>query len=114
MNSPNGKPYCLYGDTAYAVNQDVIGPVKGIRINPEEVKFNRQMSAVRQCVEWSFNKVVQIFAFDPRLQEKRKTISCLSGSTSLWELSWPIVTLDCMAVKRHSTSGYILIHWKNT
>lgn len=45
MNSPNGKPYCLYGDTAYAVNQDVIGPVKGIRINPEEVKFNRQMSA---------------------------------------------------------------------
>lgn len=63
MNSPNGEPYCLYGDAAYAVNQYVIGPVKGIRINPEEAEFNRQMSAVRQCVEWGFNKVIQTFAF---------------------------------------------------
>lgn len=63
MNSPNGKPYCLYGDTAYAVNQDVIGPVKGIRINPEEVEFNRQMSAVRQCVEWGFKVVWDVCRF---------------------------------------------------
>lgn len=42
MNSPNEEPFCQYGDAAYDVNQYVIGPVKGIRINLEEAGVNRE------------------------------------------------------------------------
>lgn len=63
MNSPNGEQYCFYGDAAYAVNQYVIGHVKVIRINPEKAEFSRQLSAVRQYVEWGFYKVISTFAF---------------------------------------------------
>ncbi|XP_062597753.1 uncharacterized protein LOC134259168 [Saccostrea cucullata] len=37
MYSLNGEPYCLYGDAAYAVNQYVLGPVKGIREHCDQI-----------------------------------------------------------------------------
>ncbi|XP_061188015.1 uncharacterized protein LOC133196090 [Saccostrea echinata] len=32
MNSPNGEPFCLYGDAAYPINQHLLGPFKGINL----------------------------------------------------------------------------------
>ena len=63
MNFLNGEPCCLYGDAAYPISQHLLGPFKGINLTAQELEFNRQMSSVRQCVEWGFNKVIQLFAF---------------------------------------------------
>ncbi len=63
LRAQNGEPYCIYGDPAYALQPAVMVPFRGLALTAEEEGFNRRMSAVRQCVEWGFNKVVMYFAF---------------------------------------------------
>lgn len=60
---PNGQPYVLYGDPAYGLCQNVISPFHGPQLTPAEAEFNRAMSSVRVSVEWTFGKIVQLFAF---------------------------------------------------
>lgn len=53
----------LYGDPAYPIQQYIIPPYRGAAITPLQAQFNSRMSTVRECVEWSFGKVTQYFAF---------------------------------------------------
>ena len=58
-----GGQYCLYGDPAYPLHRCLITPFPDINLTPQQAAFNGRMSAVRQCVEWGFGKIVQQFAF---------------------------------------------------
>ena len=63
LTQPNGEPYVLYGDPAYGVSGNILSPFRGQQLTPTEQEFNRAMSAVRVSVEWSFGKIVQLFAY---------------------------------------------------
>ena len=61
--APNGVPFCLYGDPAYPLRQCLIGPFKGAHLTPQEINFNKDMSSVREAVEWDFGKIINLFGF---------------------------------------------------
>lgn len=63
MNKANGEAYCLYGDPAYPLSHHLQAPFRSANLTAEEQLFNKDMSSVRQCVEWGFEKVVNNFAF---------------------------------------------------
>ena len=57
------RGYCLYGDTAYPLRRPVIAPFLGLHLAADQDLFNKNMSSVRQSVEWGFEKVLQLFPF---------------------------------------------------
>ena len=61
--TPNGSPYVLYGDPAYGLSWNILSPFRGAHLSAQEQEFNRDMSAVRIAVEWSFGKILQYFAY---------------------------------------------------
>ena len=58
---PHG--FCLYGDPAYPLRGPIIAPFLGLHLTAEQELFNKNMSSVRQSVEWGFGKVLQLFPF---------------------------------------------------
>ncbi|XP_070388867.1 uncharacterized protein [Dermacentor albipictus] len=58
-----GHDYCLYGDPAYPLRPLLLKPYGGVRITARQEAFNREMSKVRQAVEWGFGKIAGLFAF---------------------------------------------------
>ena len=36
---------------------------KGINLSPQEIQFNKDMSKVRECVEWGFGEIINQLAF---------------------------------------------------
>lgn len=54
---------CIYGDEGYPLRLQLIRPYSNTNLTPQQQEFNRNMSKVRQCVEWSFGKITQQFAF---------------------------------------------------
>lgn len=63
MTSPTGVSYPVYGDPAYPLSPYIITPYRGAAVNANENRFNKRMSAVRICVEWTFGKIIALFAF---------------------------------------------------
>lgn len=51
--------FCVYGDEGYPLRMQLIRP----NLTEEQHRFNTKMSKLRICVEWSFGKIVQQFAF---------------------------------------------------
>lgn len=54
--------YCIYGDPAYPLTPQLLAPYRG-DVNAEEAAFNKEMSRIRQSVEWGFGKIKTLFAF---------------------------------------------------
>ncbi|KAK7481138.1 hypothetical protein BaRGS_00027571 [Batillaria attramentaria] len=63
MNDAQGDAFCLYGDPAYPQSYHLQAPFRSVHLTAEEQLFNKDMSSVRQCVEWGFGKVTTLFAF---------------------------------------------------
>ena len=63
-NANNGDPYCIYGDPAYPLRQQLIDPYQGNNINAGQQQFNASMSACRQTVEWGCKEVVMFALLD--------------------------------------------------
>lgn len=63
FQTPTGEPYVVYGDPAYGLARNIIGPFRGAHITDDEQAFNTEMSKVRTCVEWGFGKICQNFAY---------------------------------------------------
>ena len=59
----HGEVLCVYGDPAYPLRPELMGPFKGVNLNEQQKNFNKAMSEVRVCVEWGFGKIVSLFAF---------------------------------------------------
>ena len=56
--------FCLYGDRGYDHGNPALQvPYNGAVVADDERAYNRQMSDIRQPVEWAFGKVIQNFAF---------------------------------------------------
>ncbi|OWY91955.1 hypothetical protein PHMEG_00039230, partial [Phytophthora megakarya] len=53
----------LYGDPAYGVQKFILSGYKGNVSNPFEHAFNKQMSSVRESVEWNFKCLKTLWAF---------------------------------------------------
>lgn len=62
-NHPAGEHYYLYGDKGYAISDMIMTPFKGAQITGDEDAFNKSMATVRESVEWSFGKLVTIWAY---------------------------------------------------
>lgn len=60
--SPNGQKYCIYGDPAYPIMDQLITPFRG-NVTPQQEQFNKSMSKVRESVEYGFGKIQTYFAF---------------------------------------------------
>lgn len=63
MRSTDGLPLVLYGDKAYALDQNLITPYRGVDLTVEQREFNYSMNKGRIAVEWTFGKVSSLFAF---------------------------------------------------
>jgi len=42
----NGRPLCIYGDSAYPIRPQLMGPFRGATITPDQYEFNQAMSKV--------------------------------------------------------------------
>ena len=62
-HSPNGQTLCIYGDPAYPIRPQLLGPFKGAHVTADQHSFNKDMSKVRISVEWIFGDIVNYFAF---------------------------------------------------
>ena len=89
--------YLVYGDPAYALQQQVICPYPTVNITQEQQLFNENMSKVRQSVEYGFGKVLQNFSFVD--YKKSKTLSASPR---------PTISL-CCAIYKH-TYVYVWIY----
>lgn len=60
----NGQRYCLYGDPAYPISEYIITPFRDNQnLTEPQATFNREMSKVRESVEYGFGKITVYFAF---------------------------------------------------
>ena len=57
-----GEPYHLFGDAGYPLRPQLLCPFKGVNLTPQEIQFNKDMSKVRECIEWGFGEIVNQFA----------------------------------------------------
>ena len=96
--SHDGSRYLVYGDPAYALQQQVICPYPTVNITQEQQLFNENMSKVRQSVEYGFGKVLQNFSFVD-YKKKSKTLSASPR---------PTISL-CCAIYKH-TYMYVWIY----
>lgn len=63
MTMPGGTVFSLYGDLAYPLRVHLITPFKGAILSDQERIFNGRMSKLRSSVEWTFGKILSLFAF---------------------------------------------------
>ena len=52
-----GVHYHLYGDPAYPLNDVLLTGFRGAQLTPQQELCNKQMSSVRESVEWGFGCV---------------------------------------------------------
>ena len=61
-----GEPLCLYGDPAYALRPQLMGPHRHadvLAVTPEMRSYDTAMSEVRVSVEWLFGEIAEYFKF---------------------------------------------------
>lgn len=68
-----GHSYVLYGDPAYPMGPLLLKPYATTGATAAQLHFNKEMSTVRQAVEWGFGKIVAEFAFVD-LKKKQKIL----------------------------------------
>ena len=60
-HSPNGNIVCIYGNPAYSLRQQLMGPFRSTVITPLQDAWNKSMSQSRASVKWIFGDIFQIF-----------------------------------------------------
>jgi hypothetical protein len=77
MTLRDGTIFSLYGDPAYPLRPHLIAPFRGAVLSQNQMIFNKRMSKLRSSVEWSFGKILSLFAFVD-YKKKPKTFSAVS------------------------------------
>ena len=62
-HNPAGQNLCIYGDPAYPIRPQLLGPFKGAHVTHDQKEFNKAMSKVIISVEWIFGDIINYFAF---------------------------------------------------
>ena len=60
---PNNNILCIYGDQAYPLRPQLMGPYKGAAVTPMQTSWNKAMKQVRVSVEWIFGDITNYFKF---------------------------------------------------
>lgn len=63
LRDNHGEKLCIYGDPAYPLSPELLSPFRGAQITAAEKTFNKEMSKVRESVEWGFGNIISLFAF---------------------------------------------------
>ena len=58
VNGPNGTILCIYGDPAYPLRQQLVGPFRGAATTPLKDTWNKSMSLSRTSVERIFGDII--------------------------------------------------------
>ena len=103
--------FACMDDPAYPLKDHLLCPFGSANLTPDQRAFNKDTSSVRQCVEWGFGKVVQLFAF----VDFKKILSCscslLTGMT-FWPISSQTVTPVCVGLRHHLLRAEPPNNWK--
>ena len=59
----NHNILCLYGDPAYPLRPQLLGPFKGAGVTQIQQEWNQAMSKVRINAEWIFGDIINYFKF---------------------------------------------------
>ena len=59
----NGNILCVYGDPAYPLRPQLMGPFGGNNLTQEQKIWNMSMSSLRVSVEWLFGDIKNYFKF---------------------------------------------------
>lgn len=59
----HGPIYSLYADPAYPQSEYILGGFRNAHPGSLEARWNREMSRVRQSVEWGFKEIMAIWKF---------------------------------------------------
>lgn len=78
----NGVQYCLFGDSGYNRRWFMEVPFQGSNISPNQIAFNKAMSAARITVEWIF-KEVKLYFTAVDFKRKMKVFESPVGSLYL-------------------------------
>ena len=66
-HTPAGQQLCIYGDPAYPLRPELMGPYRegdfAIPLTPDMRAFNTAMSGLRVSVEWLFGDIANYFKF---------------------------------------------------
>ena len=62
VHGPNGNLLCIYGDPAYPLRQQLMGPSRGAATTLQDA-WNKSMSQSRTSVEWIFGDIINYFKF---------------------------------------------------
>ena len=57
-HGPNGNILCIYGDPAYPLRQQLVGPFRGAATTPLQDAWNKSMSQSRTSVERIFGDII--------------------------------------------------------
>ena len=66
-----GEQHYLYGDPAYELRPWLQKGFTGAVLGAEEAAFNREMSSLRESVEWGFKDIKQLFSTNDYSREMR-------------------------------------------
>lgn len=84
----DGKQYCIYGDAAYLLRPWLQTAYPRINATAAELVYNREMSAVREAVEWTYKDVKQLWTsqdFKRSLKVRKTPVALLyKASALLW------------------------------
>ena len=58
-----GLHFCIFGDSAYPINDFILRMNKGPGLSREQVAFNTEMSKHRVTVEWGYRDIIENFKF---------------------------------------------------
>ena len=73
----NGRPLCIYGDTAYPLRPQLQAPFQNANLTPQQEAFNTSMSKVRTSVEWLFGDITNWFSFMDFKKNLKIGLSCV-------------------------------------
>jgi hypothetical protein len=82
-------PYTLYGDAAYGTSRYCFGGFPNARPGTPEGNWNREMSRVRESVEWMFNEIVTLWS---HIDMKRKMKLFLSPIDEVYTVAAFLLT----------------------
>ena len=60
-HNPAGQNLCIYGDPAYPIRPQLLGPLNGAHVTHDQNEFNKAMSKVRISVEWIFGDIGKMY-----------------------------------------------------
>ena len=72
---PNGNILCIYGDPAYPIRPQLMGPFSR-NVTADQKNWNKSMSRVRVSVEWLFGDIKSYFKFIDFKKKSKNSIIC--------------------------------------